>query len=58
METVFKYFAGYRACFKPRSGSAPSITIEWDVNSSEPFGECKEYDYLGTYVRFDAKRFV
>ena len=58
MDTVFKLFAEYWACFEPRSGCAPSRTIEWDLNSSEPFGECKEYDYLGMYIRFNVKHFI
>lgn len=57
MGGVFKLFARYKVCFRPRPGCAPSGIIEWDVNSVEPFGECKEYDFLGTYDPFKCKAF-
>ena len=56
MGTVIRPLLGYRAYFRPRISAPTEVTeqateftemIEWAVESTEPFRECKAYDLLG-----------
>jgi hypothetical protein len=55
MGTVISPLQGYRACFRSRRSSAATEFIEWDLESREPLGECKSFDFLGSYVSFQCK---